>query len=245
MSDKTTPGYDLFAPAPAAAPPRPGPAAPPGAPPLPRAGGQRTGDPRTTLPSAISAPDVRYRLPGWANALFSLVTVVLIAGLVIAVAIPMVKRHQLTSQWKNTTVAIPASFGGQSRQSVNQPQTMTQLTGDRFAKAEAGVYGKSALKLLLIVAARPRAAMSAQDQELARSQFVRGFAATSNGAKPKLTQVTNAGTLGGWFGCGPVSGVQVCLATDSGSMVAVIMGPSIKNPQSVALKARQATVTRS
>jgi hypothetical protein len=183
-------------------------------------------------------------MPRWVNTVMAVAGVVMLAGLATVVAIPMVAQHRLDVQFEATRIVIPETFNGEARQPVEQAAAALSSPGPGFTKTELGLYGSN-LNLVLIVAARPAKALDDNDQAHARAEFQRNFAKTSDGAQPTLTQVANPGPLGGWFGCGPVSGVTLCVATDPGALVAVVMGPGTADPRELARQARQAAVTRS
>jgi hypothetical protein len=194
--------------------------------------------------SQLPYPVPAWGMPRWVNVLFAVIGAVMLGGLATVIAIPWVNEHRVERQFAATRIALPESFNGQSRRPVDRAEAALSAVGPGFTRTELGLYGESALKLVLILAARPATAMDDRDQALARAEFGRNFARTSNGAQATLTRIADPGRLGGWFGCGLVTGVTVCVATDSGSMVAVLMGPATPDPRELARLAREASVSR-
>ncbi len=234
VSDNTQAGYEYFAPPPAA-PPRTSPDA-----------GQQWGvpDPRRALNPVTTAPEM-WRLPRWANMLSSILAVLMIGGLVTAVGLPMIARHRLNSQFESTSISLPKTFNGQPGVSSGRTEQQLEAVAAEFSSTSARIYGKNTLGLILIAGFRPKQAMSKDDQAEARIQLVKQLNNGNTGSALILTPFADPGPLGGYFGCGTIAPATVCIASDPGSMVAVVVGPAVPHAQSVALKAREASVKRS
>jgi hypothetical protein len=185
-------------------------------------------------------------MPRWANVGVTILAVLLIGGIGVAVAIPMVERHNLNSQYERTRISLPKTFNGQTGASSASTEQRLKTIAAGFSSTTARIYGKNTLDLTLIVAFRPQSAMSQQDQAGARAQLSKQLTAgTTSGLKLTLTPATDPGRLGGYFGCGQIAPATVCIGTDPGSMVAIVLGPTVRRPQSLALELREASVTRS
>ena len=141
---------------------------------------------------------------------------------------------------------LPASFNGLTGANSGQSEEALTRLRTEFSDTQARIYGGDTLGLVLIVGFRPKQAMSPEDQQVARNQLVQELNASNTVAAGKLNLAAkaDAGALGGYFGCGEVAPATVCVATDAGSMVAVVLGPGVRDPQGVALRAREASVTR-
>jgi hypothetical protein len=183
-------------------------------------------------------------MPKWLLGVAVLVGALLTVSLVAAVAIPVFLSQRAKAQWGSTSIALPDTFQGAPRISTPTLEQLASATGGGYRESVVGAYRRSPTDLMLIIAAKPRDALTASDQERARAGFRKGFTSSSNGVDIELTQQKDAGKLGGWFGCGAARSAKVCVATDAGSLVAVVMGPGVQDPAATARAAREATVRR-
>ncbi len=231
MNEDHQPGYDYFVSSPQASAFRP--VQPSGA-----------ADSGWALNSAQFRPAPQlWRLPGWANVVIATIAVLLLAGLGAAVAIPAVQRHGLTKQFEVTSIALPATFNGlrAARSGLVEQELASVSAG--YAQTTTRIYGKDSLSLIMIMAFRPREALAQQDQVAARIELVKKLSEGTAGPRLRLTPAS-PGPLGGYFGCGKVAPATVCLGSDPGSVIAIVLGPAVSQPESVALTARQASVHR-
>ena len=239
VTDDPKTGYDFFVPPPAAAPPAPPSAAP---------AATDTADPQWRLnPETFhTAGSGGVRLPRWANAGIGILAVLLVASLAVAIVVPIVHKHQLDTEYRATSIELPASFNGMRGATSGQSEKSLEAIATGFSDTQAKVYGANTLGLILIVGFRPKAAMSEDDQSQARAQLAKELNSTTAAGSTRvtLTEASDTGSLGGWFGCGKAAPATVCVATDPGSMVAIVLGPGVQNPEQTALKAREASVTR-
>jgi hypothetical protein len=250
MSDDRQPNYDFFAPPRPAAPPeqRPAPtsyanppnSAYPGAP----AGPLRDVVPGS-VPFADSLPPVRSGMPRWAVALIVAVAAFFGIAILAAVAVPVFLSQRMKADFAATSVALPAALNGVERNTspeavaVAKNYAMEDIGGNDVA-----IYGPVDPNMVIVTAARTDVAQSEQDQRVQRTLFERALA--GQGLPISLQGGPVADELGGWAGCARTTkDFNICLATSTGAVVAVISGPSTADPMAQLSQVRAAAVHHS
>ena len=261
MAERRQPDYDFFGPGrrpatPPGGPPGPGygppPAQPYGTPPA-RPQQQPYGAPQQhsfappPLPVSPYAQPPRqayHPVPRRSRAVTALIVVavtvvgVIGLGVLAAIAIPVFLHQRTRAEWRATTVALPETFeGGQRIAAAPDLQPQTPLG---MARMDVGNYRTDAGVRLFVVAAKALDPQSVEDQAEARRGLLAGLASQGT-----VLQEKDAGALGGWFGCGTVNSTPstACVATDHGSVVAIIVSGS-DDPAAEALRLREAVVRR-
>ena len=254
MSDDRQPSYDYFTPPRPAEPPEQ-PVAPPfPGPPRSPYPGSPPGPLRDVVPGhlvpgqipfADTVPGVRSGMPRWAIALLVTVAALFGLGILAAVAIPVFLSQRLKADFAATSVSLPATFNGVDRNTSAQASTLAQgFAVDDIRVEDVGIYGKVGPAMVVVLAVKPAAAMSSDEQQKQRDDFERGFSA--QGTPLSLTGGPEDGDLGGWAGCATTGQkLDVCLATTTGSLVAVISASTGSDPVTLLRQARAATVHHS
>ncbi|MFI7586993.1 hypothetical protein ACIB24_07955 [Spongisporangium articulatum] len=230
-------------------PPQPQPPYPPAAYP-PGAYGQAHHPQGRVVPHPYLEPR-RSGLPRWAIALIVTPIVLVVAGVGVAVAVPMFQNRQAKAEFAQTTVTLPAMITGLERQETD-PSMESQLSGMGLPSGSLGVYGTDD-DTMVVIAVKNDEAMVPSDQAKAREEMVKGF---SRSSKMRLDlQSGDPGRLGGYLGCAqpaaPGSGsgagagtATVCLATDSAALVMMVKATPVTDPAALMQKVRAATVHR-
>jgi hypothetical protein len=251
MADQRQPDYDFFGPGRAAQRPPAPPAQPygvPPAPPPPQA--QPPQQPYGVSPQRFEpggGPPAPYFVPRRSRAVTALIVaavvvgVVVVAGIVAAVAIPVFVHQRIRADWKATTVSLPETFDGGARTEVSAAVRSQLSVADAFANSDIAVYRTGGVTVLA-VAGKPTQPLAEADGAEVRRGMLAGMA--GNGVSVSLAE-TDPGRLGGWFGCGTLGAqpASVCLATDHGSFVMVVVSGS-DDPASVARRMRESAVHR-
>lgn len=246
MADQRQPDYDFFAPgrAPGQSPPQP----PYGAPPHPPQGTQHPQQPYGVPPSPFAAPGglppAPHFVPRRSRAVTALIVAAVVVGslvvaaIVAAVAVPVLLNRRMRAEWQATTVALPESFDG-GRLTSAPPDLQPQASGGT-PRTSVGIYRTDAGATVFAAAGKTVDPLTPEDQAEGRREFLAGLA-----AEGATLQQTDAGDLGGWFGCGRVgdSPTTACVATDHASLVAVLV-TGADDPVSLARRLREATVHR-
>jgi hypothetical protein len=240
MTDDRQPTYDYYLPAPA----------PPVAPPVTSTftSGIPGQAPIQAAPGwsqyavhPIQPP--RHGLPGWVLALIIVGVSIPLTGILAAIAIPVFLSQRMKAEWSSTTVSLPADFNGQPRNTSASAQAVAKTFASGDIKSEdVGIYGAIGSTAVIIVAVKPAAPTSPEGQDVERADLEQGFQAQGG---LRLTRQPDAGPLGDWLGCGAnPQGVEVCLATGTASLVAVITATGTGDPVAVIRQAQAATVIR-
>jgi hypothetical protein len=182
-------------------------------------------------------------LPGWALALIVAGVSVPLVAILAAIAIPVFLNQRMKAEWSSTTVALPADFNGQPKNTTAAAQAVAQtfVAGD-ITIEDVGIYGPIGSTAVIIIAVKPSAPTSSDGQDAERADLERGFQAQGG---LRLTKEADPGSLGGWLGCGTnPQRVEVCLGTTTASLVAVISASGTGDPVALIRQARTATVTR-
>ena len=204
---------------------------------------RRTGDaavPRQRRAGAARARDI----PRWALAVAGIPVLLLVAGVCVALTVPMVLHHGDEATWEDTAVRLPAAVAGRQR---NPQAPVQRLIGRQLAAAgipvsAAAAYGPLDRGIVVLVARRPARPADERRQAEQRERVVSAFQA--EGVSLRLGR-RDGGALGGWFGCGTTPpGLTLCAGTDAGSEFYAMIGPQVNDPQQVARAAREATVGR-
>ena len=186
----------------------------------------------------------RSGMPSWLIAVILVPALLIGVGILAAIAIPVFLNQRMKAELQATTVQLPATFNGQTRNTGPEAQALAKsfaLGG--IGTGDVAIYGPVGRTAVVIVAMKPPAPMSEAQQRQTRKGFEQGFA--SRGRPLSLVRQPDAGDLGGWIGCGDtVAGVHVCLATSTGSMVSVVSAAD-GDPVALLRQARAAAVTRS
>lgn len=228
MADRRQPDYDFFGPGPAAQPP---PQQPDGVPP-----------PRFAAPGGL--PPAPHLVPRRSRAVTALIVAavvvgsLVVAGVVTAVAVPVFLDRRVRAEWRATTVALPEAFEGGRRTAV--APDLQPRNPEGAPPMEVATYRTDAGVTILVYAAKTAGPQTTENQAEDRRAVLAELA--SEGVE---LQETDAGALGGWFGCGRVadSPETMCLATDHASfLTAHVTGAD--DPASVARRLREATVHR-
>jgi hypothetical protein len=239
MAERRQPDYDFFGPG-------QGPQQQPyGAPPQQPYGGppQRpTFAPPPAPYDRTGPPPAGYVVPRRSRAVTALIVAAVVVagviglGIVSAVAIPVFLSQRMRAEWKATTVSLPETFEGGQR--ISAPADLQPQTPEGMARVDVGNYRTDAGVTLFVVAAKTGDPLTAEDQADARRSLLAGLA-----SEGMVLRETDAGALGGWFGCGIVAGSPstACVATDHGSLVAVIVAGS-DDPAAEARRMREAVV---
>jgi hypothetical protein len=189
-------------------------------------------------------PPPRAGLPIWLVALIATAMALVILGILAAIAIPVFISQKAKSEWSATTVALPASVAGLDRITGAEADALIKtLVQPPLEAKDIGAYGTLGPKVVVVMAIKTPAAVTEAGQAQERDNFLKG--AASSGFT--VTQLNEAGALGGWFGCTPAQAkptVTICLATDQGSLFSAVIGPAVANPAQMAQQAREATITR-
>jgi hypothetical protein len=190
-------------------------------------------------------PAPRSGLPLWLVALIATAMALVVLGIVAAVAIPVFISQRAKSQWDATTVLLPGSVAGLDRLTGTKVDALIKTMAEPPIQAkDVGAYGTLGPKIVLVMAIKSPSAMTEAQQSLERADFFKGMQSTGY----TLTRLSDAGPLGGWFGCTPVvpakPAVTICMATDQGSIFSAIIGPDVTNPVQIAQQARTAAITR-
>jgi hypothetical protein len=243
MAERRQPDYDFFGPG---GGPQPQSPVPPGTRQQPYG---VPGPPRPPgVPGLPGLPPAPYVVPRRSRAVTALivaaagVVALILAGIVAAVAIPVFLNQRLRAEWRETTVSLPETFDGGARTDAPAALASAFAADDAVRSAEVAVYRTDRGARVVVVAAKSREPMTETAGLETRRGLVAGLA--ENGAHLTLAEA-DAGTLGGWFGCGPVTGsaADVCVATDHGAVVMVVVSGS-DDPVSLARRMREAVVRR-
>jgi hypothetical protein len=247
MADQRQPDYDFFGPGHAPQQPTPRPQHPYGVPPhqqtLPAQPAQQPyGVPPSRGPAPGGLPPAPYVVPRRSRAVTALIVAAIVvgslvvAGIVAAIAIPVFLNQRVRAEWKATTVTLPRTFEG--GQLTAAPPDLQPQTPEGTAMMDVGTYRTDTGVTLFVLAAKTGDPLTVEDQAEARRSLLAGLA--SEGMN---LQEQDAGDLGGWLGCGRVGAAPstACVATDHGSLVAVIV-TGAADPVTVARRLREATV---
>jgi hypothetical protein len=193
---------------------------------------------------AAPAPPARSRRPLMRLALLALAVLVPVGALAAwAVSGWLARAMSAHGIWQRTTISAPASFDGVPRATAQQlPTDLRQGTQSAFpgATAKDVAFYVRADSRMVVFAGRSPTPMTARGQAAARSGFLSTYHSSALSLKP-----VDAGSLGGWFGCGTdTNHVTVCVATDPGALVVVMVGPGQGEPIERARRLREATEHR-
>jgi hypothetical protein len=171
------------------------------------------------------------------------VACLVVVGIGAAIAIPVFLSQRMKAEWRSTTITLPETFDGGTRTEV-PASLVPQLPSEVASQLHIAFYRTGAGATILVAAAKAPEPLSAEDQVTARREVLAGVAGTGSGVTLSLTE-TDAGELGGWFGCGtPSTGRgSACLATDSSGLVMVLLEGS-PDPVADARRMREAVVHR-
>ena len=162
-------------------------------------------------------------------------------GIVSAVAIPVFLAQRMKAEWRSTTIALPATFDGATRTDVPS-SAIPQVPDDVIEPLQVAGYRTGDGTTIVVGATKAKQAMTEQDQVDARRGVVAGMAMRD--VQLTLTE-SDPGPLGGWFGCGAVTGdpATVCVATDHAGIVMIVVAGS-DAPVADARRLREASVHR-
>jgi hypothetical protein len=242
MADQRQPDYDFFGPGQAPQRPPPRPRQPYGVSPDQRPQPYGVPPPRSTGPGGL--PPAPYLVPRRSRATTALIVAavvvgsLVVAGIVAAVAVPVLLDQRIRAEWKATTVTLPQAFEGGQRTSA--PPDLQPQTPEGVPRMEVGIYRTDAGVTVMAFAAKTAGPQTTENQAEDRRGVVAGLA--SEGMN---LQEADAGALGGWLGCGRVAGSPstMCVATDHASIVSVVV-TGADDPVAVARRLREATVHR-
>jgi hypothetical protein len=265
MAERRQPDYDFFGPGqgrpptgqPPAGPPPYGAHPPYGAPPPPP---PPPGPPYGTATHSFGGPPPPPHGAAWqqvrpapypvaprSRAVTALIAaaVVLVSiigiGVVSAVAIPVFLSQRMKAEWRSTTIALPATFDGGTRTDVPS-SAIPQVPDDVIEPLQVAGYRTGDGATLVVGLTKARRPMTDQDQAEARRGVVAGMAMRD--VQLTLTE-SDPGQLGGWFGCGAVTGnpATACVATDHAGIVMIVVAGS-DAPVADARRLREASVHR-
>jgi hypothetical protein len=267
MGDDRQPDYDFFVPprgvtAPPAGPqgePYPGQSYPdqlhpgqpyPGQPYPGSAAGPYPSMPRgTVIPAQMNwagqLPPARSSgMPRWLIAVIVVVSLFFGIAILAAVAVPVFLSQRNKAEYQNTTVALPATFNNQSRNTGADAVKVARgfVVEGVVSQNDVAVYGKVGPTMVVIMALKPPSALSSIEQQNLRTDIEKKFAALNSpvvlvgGPDPADNHV--------WTGCGQTGqGLEVCLATSPGSLVTVMTSAAgAADPMDLVRQAQAATV---
>jgi hypothetical protein len=199
--------------------------------------------PRQSRRADAVGPNPRSGAPRWLLIPLILALLLCVPAALAVVAVPMYLHQQQNAAFEATQVRLPATFQGVAQNTKGKAQKLAQrYAGGRITPTDVAVYGP-VRDAVVILALKPPSALSRDQQKAERDSIERTFAAA--GTPVFLIREAEGSDLGGWVGCGNTAqGLEICLATSVGSLVAVITEADQGNdPVDLLRQARAATVS--
>jgi hypothetical protein len=243
MAERRQPDYDFFGPG-------QGSPAPPGTTPRwPALDGPQ--QPAAGPPPSTASMPVPRRSTGLTVLVVAAVVVgaVVVMGVVSAVAIPVFLAQRMRAEWKATTFVLPETFDGATRTAVPASE-IPDLSAESFGTLQVARY-RTGTTSYFVVAAKGKEPLAGSEQVDFPRQLSGGMA--QDGMRLSFTE-KDAGKLGGWHGCGPVTltgsggdtgtGLTACASVDHAGVVLVLV-TGLADPAAASLRLREAVERRS
>jgi type II secretory pathway pseudopilin PulG len=191
-------------------------------------------------------------LPAWAIVLIAVPVVLVLVGILAAIAIPVFLDQRAKALDAATTVVFPASIENLPRQTgidaKNATDSVLNALPRDFRDAQAGIYSDGSTHQIVVLSMRPPKGSGRIPIDASVTDF---WAGARHGTPTSVTMSEpvdrDAGRLGGRMSCATLTGAstgQICVAVDSIVLVAVFdLSPS--QDRNLPLRVREAVVHRS